>query len=268
MQVRKYPFAYHYKDEAWTAVAAAELENPLRRSQLKGLDLVDEINGTKSLGVRNHPDTPHFFHTRQRRKPLDGRVVNTEIHGDECSRLVSFLKANPKVDIGYYETPWNRSDMGFEVLVSTRDYIWRSGKETALGIVYGRLFIPDILGRSNRVGLVDSEPYVALEIVDTHFPSLETFQTVLRCTKDIPLVVCFYFCAGAPVENQKKNPPAKNGVARIRINYYVADGSFWQRNCRVEELVDDNCFNPEDSATYYNYIRSILVRDRLIRQGT
>lgn len=260
----EYPVAHYRTPTGWTAVGYEELKLEHRRAELKGKEIRDAPDGLACLGVRNHETTPHFFRKRPFRQRLPNGGGEGNAHRIVCEALHRLFTDERKVDVGYYEAPWNRSDPGFDALLTISDYDWARGTDASIGVVYGRVFIPDLLGRSRGVALVDSKPYVAWEVVDTHFHSLETFEAILKCTHDIPLVVCFFFQAKNPYLNAIEEPERANGRWRVRLNYYISDGSFWERDRRFEDRQGARA-HPSDVATYYHLIKAALKNAGAIR---
>lgn len=210
--------------------------------------------------MRDHPETPHFFKKRPVRAPFDADHHESAEHAESCRIFSLFLEKHRRLDAGYYESPW-LDDPGFEQLARTSDYQWT--KKGRMGLVYGRLFIPDLLGRAREVNLEDKNPFIAVEVVDTHFPSLDTFKALLECTKNLPLIVAFYYCKHAPRVNHMKKPLRDGAYARVRVTHYLADGSFWERNERLEEKAR---ISPERHDEYYNYIVEYVYREWLVRR--
>lgn len=120
-------------------------------------------------------------------------------------------------------------------------------------------FIPDVLGRSKAVALTDSTPFVAVEVVETHFLSFETFDVVIKCSRNLPFVVCFMFLAAAPRRNQVFSPVGRVRTARMRVTYSISDGSFWMEDERFEDAFPE--ISPARPGQYYEFIVEKLRRD-------
>ncbi|CAD7713005.1 hypothetical protein LMG31884_03860 [Xanthomonas hydrangeae] len=258
----KYETAWYLNDQKhWEEVSFRELARDERRAGLRERDLRDERDGIFELGIRNHPKTPHFFELRRIRTDLEPAVKESEAHEEQKRMVRAFLSKYEKHDMGYYERPWNK-DKGFESLLKLKyEYQW--GTEVQFGLVYGKFVRFDIFGRSkDEIQLTDRCPLVAIEIVDTHFHSREAFKVLLETSRNIPLVVAYYFIPVAPRLNCVKKPERSNGYSRIRLQCYIADGSFWFRNERVEEMAG---VAPESPDVYYNFIREKLCADGYIR---
>lgn len=262
----KYGVAWYLNDQKrWEEVSYLELSRDERRAELRERDLRDERDGIVELGIRNHPKTPHFFERRRIRTDLEPGARESEAHEDEKRMVRAFLSKYEKHDIGYYERPWGKQDKGFEILLKLKDeYQW--GTEIQFGLVYGKFVRFDIFGRlKDEIQLTDKYPLVAIEIVDTHFHSQEAFKVLLETSRNIPLIVAYYFVPVVPRLNCVKKPERSNGYSRIRLQCYIADGSFWFRNERIEETAG---VTPESPEVYYNFIREKLYADGYIRPSS
>lgn len=259
----KYNVAWYVNGhKQWEEVSFRELARNERRAELRERELRDKRDGIIKLGIRNHPKTPHFFERRRIRTDLEPCAKESEAHEEKKQMVCAFLSKYDKHDIGYYERPWEKEDKGFESLVRLKEkYQW--GTEVQFGLVYGKFVRFDIFGRlQDEIQLTDKCPFVAIEVVDTHFHSQEAFKVLLETSKNIPLVVAYYFIPVAPRINCVHKPERANGYSRLRLQCYIADGSFWFRNERVEE---DGKVTPANPDVYYNFIRERLYADGYIR---
>lgn len=270
----KFIEAYYYEDSLWNPVSYQELADPNRRAELKEKELRNEKNGVVVLGIRNHETTPHFFEKFNIRVNIDGKINETEEHEKNKNILKSFLCKYSKHRFGYYESPWEKKmkDKGFEPFLEIKDYIWDS--EVKFGLVYGKYIVFDILGRSREeLTFTDNFPFVAIEVVDTHFHSKQTFKILLQLSKDIPIKILYYFVHQLPFENQQsefqnwiKSPYNKNEkyYSNNKIICYLSNGSFWFDNYRIEETNECRITTSEPDE-YYNYIVNFLKEKCFIR---
>lgn len=258
----KYEEAWYLNEHSqWEPASYRELSQEERRAVLREKELREGVNGKIVLGIRNHPQTPHFFEKRRVRTDIDPAIKESEDHEQKKTMIRAFLTKYKKHDFGYYERPWDKTDKGFDSLLKLKDYEWDT--EVQFGLVYGKYVRFDILGRSkNEILLTDKFPYVAVEIVDTHFHSQQAFKILLETTKNIPIIVAYYFIPVAPRLNCVNRPIQSNSYSKIRLQCYIADGSFWLRNERLEEKYD---VTPEYPEVYYNLIREKLYKDGYIR---
>lgn len=208
---------YIIGQEKWELVSYRELVSEERRAELREKDLREKPNGLYQLGIRNHQLTPHFFQKRPIRNNIDTGSIESVEHEDSKNMLCNFLNKYTKQTFGYYETPWDKNDKGYEALLKTKEYHW--AKEVSFGLVYGKYIRFDILGRSfTELSLTDKYPYIAIEVVDTHFHSQEAFKALLDLTKNLPVIVIYYFIGKAPYLNCVRAPKSNCFFQRIDFN--------------------------------------------------
>jgi len=257
----KYETACYLNDSGqWEPVSYRELNRDERRAELRDRDLREKENGEIELGIRNHPKTPHFFEKRRIRTDIDSSANESKDHEKQKQMVQSFLAKYEKHNFGYYERPWDKKDKGFDTLLKLKKYEWRT--EAQFGLVYGKYIRFDILGRSkDEIQLTDKFPLIAIEVVDTHFHSQQAFKVLLETSRNIPLLIAYYFVPVVPQYNCVNKPERTNAYSKIRLQCYIADGSFWFRDDRAEELYDITPGNPD---VYYNLIREKLYKDGYI----
>lgn len=141
---------------SWTPVHYSELKDDIFRALVKASEIREKIDGDVIFGVRSG-DTPHFFEKRRNRRALPSGGGEGAEHVRWCDTYCRFLN-NPDRDslhIGFGPSPY-ASPTWFERLFTLKKYDWE--QNASIGLLYGKLFIPDILGRSSEIGLNDSTP--------------------------------------------------------------------------------------------------------------
>lgn len=261
----KFDNACYFENEQWNTVSYKELTDANKRAVLREKELFDSQNSNKILGIRNHQKTPHFYQKQTLRGNIETGIKETEEHTKQINIIKSFLTKNEKNAFGFYESPWEKDykNKGFDFIIKTKEYKW--DKEVKFGLIYGKYIVFDILGRSNALSLTENNPYIAIEVVDTHFHSKETFKVLLELSKNMPFIVLYFFVQQIPYINSTKKPERTNSFTHNRIRYYISDGSFWDCNDRIED--DGTCtIQPTTPDEYYNYIIDKLNADNLIKR--
>lgn len=260
----KFEEAYYLENDNWEVVSFKQLEDPNQRAILREKDLRNQVDGNLVLGIRNHPTTPHFYQKLSLRINIESSLSETDKHNEQRDMIKNFLTKYPKNSFGFYESPWEKDnkDKGFDFIIETKDYEW--DKEVKFGLIHGKYIIFDILGRSKKLTFTDNYPFLAIEVVDTHFHSRETFKVLLKLSSDIPIKIFYYFISQVPYKNGVKTPQRSNSYSKNRIVYYISDGSFWNTNDRIEDTEECNipCENQDE---YYNYILDHLRENDFIR---
>lgn len=80
----------------------------------------------------------------------------------------------------------------------------------------------DVFGQSKRMGMSVFRPWIAIEVIHTHFPEEPTFDALMNLSKHIPLLVLFDFTAPRNYF-LKIDPRGKT----IRFSYYIYEGRVW-----------------------------------------
>ena len=244
-----------YKDEnnIWHKVYYAELFNKQKRVELREKDLYDKPNGDLQLGIRNHKTTPHFYVKRHIRKPLESKSKKGKLHNKQIDIIYNFLKKYKKHSFNIFE----------EIIFKIKNYEWE--KEAKFGIIYGKYAVFDILGRdSENIHLTDRNPYVAIEVVDTHFHSKETFKILLEATKNLPIIIIYFFIKQIPKLNRLKKPKKENHYTKNVIYFHMSDGSFWEQNERIEYKYERYNLSPSKLDEYYYFIKEKLYEKEFI----
>ncbi len=259
-----------YQDEnnIWHEVNHNELFQKQKRAELRERDLYDKPDGDLQLGIRNHKITPHFYVKRPIRKSLEYKSKKSKLHNEQIDIIYNFLKKYKKHSFNSYKS-FNFTE---ETIIKIKNYEWE--KEAKFGIIYGKYAVFDILGRDyENIHLTDKNPFVAIEVIDTHFHSQETFKILLEATKNLPLIIIYFFINQIPKLNHLKKPKNENFYTRNVIYFHMSDGSFWEKNERIEEKYEKYNLSPNNSDQYYNFIKEKLYEKKFIKstsseQGT
>lgn len=250
-----YPRAYYQEENqgVWQCIWETAL-TPKKIAQCRSLDLRDCENGLIELIARNHPTAPHFYPKVSERKSLGGHGGEGDRHGALCKWIPDALNSTNGVEVGYFE------GTKFKRLYLLSDYRWK--QPGCLDVAERRRYIPDVLGRSPEIDLLDKCPFVAIEVVDTHFSDFETFEVLIMASEKMPLFVPYIFVNGAYAHNGVQLNDQKL-PAQVRARYYITDGSFWVDGVRYEE---GQSYQPTGKlADYYFTIKDALTRLKLIR---
>jgi len=268
----KYILAWYLDEQnCWQSIYFKELTDENKRAIARTKELYNEKEGNIYLGVRSHESTPHFFKKKDIRNLIAKGFDKSEHHKFIINKLIEDYLCKDefkKIKFGFYERPWEKEkkDKGFDTIIKVEDYIW--SKEQGFGLVYGKYIIFDMLGRSDcAIGLLDKKPYIAIEVIDTHFHNYETFKSLVELTKNLPFIVMYYFTGAYPRLNQPIFSERKNSASKIRVYCYLFDGSFWIQKTRIEDE-EGILISPENENEYYELISHRLVELNLINTKT
>lgn len=231
-----------------------QLHDKLLRETLRREDLKDE-SGVYRLYVRYRSDAPHFYARSKIRRNIGGTGHDSENHDRKVKGLVTYGNTTNPLTIGHYEFAGPK-DIEFVPLCRLQNYEWQSERKFVLSDdTYVRF---DVLGRSGTMNLTEKEPFVAIEVVDTHFSEQEAFTALREFSAKLPLIVLYYYVQSDGKLNHMENTRGEAG--RLRITHYIADGSFWINDERFEEKyqrLQSRIGN--DPALYYNAVMAEVV---------
>jgi len=200
----KYEYAtYRDENENLCRLYSYELSNISisEKIRIRELILFDESEEYR-LYPRFNKITPHFYRRSKNVRSYDRNDKDkSETHDDRIEELVEALKNTEELNIGYYrfegkpkedETKEEREKRrSFETLFKITDYSWAA---ESTRIVSSNLRVRhDVFGASKSHSMSERKPYVAIEVVRTHFPEKDTFEGLLSLSKQIPLLVVLNF---------------------------------------------------------------------------
>jgi len=239
---------YQNEDQEWVTISYNQLalSDAQFRAYLRNKTLYDSPLRRRELGIRDRKGNLHYYQKRNIRGSLDSKSKDSSAHDQEVQALTSFLNNNEKVAIGTYV--FDKGTKLFQPLLRLKDFSWQ--KEVHFSVSENGYVRCDVLGRSNNLSWSEKTPYVAIEVVDTHFPSKESFIALVELSKKLPVVIGFYFLNGGGRFNHKKNPERSNGFATLRLSCYISDGGFWILDDRLNDYLE----NPNDLKVLYEYV--------------
>ena len=217
----KYEFAvYRDKKDEKVRLYPKELSglNISQKINIRELELYDEFEEYR-IYPRFNEKSPHFFCKSSVRDCDKNRKDKSQKHDKRVDDLVKKLNRLDHINIGYY-TFDDENKKFFETLVSLKDYTWGSEISRIIDSTYRVQH--DVFGANLSLSMSTRKPFIAIEVVKTHFPEKRTFEGLLKLTKDIPLLIILdftiksnYYCQVIEDEN------------RLRISHYIYNGAVW-----------------------------------------
>lgn len=105
----------------------------------------------------------------------------------------------------------------------------------------------DIFGQSNELGMSVNRPWIAIEVINTHFPEEEAFAAMLETTKRIPLLILFDFTSH---KNRFLNvDKATNRLVYRPWTYLIRNGQLW-RGTSPTEITSSSLFKVSVEAMF------------------
>lgn len=191
-----------------------DLHDTVKRSLARSNELWNETQEFR-LYPRYNLSSPHFYALRPGRMLYKREEANPE-HDSRIINLLNHLNDNPNLKLGFYT--WDGEERTFCTLVDVSNYFW--SKETYRAVSKFGCCRHDLFGASNGNQLVQSQPWIAIEVVKHHFLEEKAFKDLITLSSILPILIAFDFI-DAP------NYFLKIEECRVRITYYIYDGSVW-----------------------------------------
>ncbi|MCU4379629.1 hypothetical protein [Acinetobacter haemolyticus] len=242
--------ACYQDNNEWKIVYYHELTDVGLRNFLRTQDLYDSEEKNIVLGIRNREDLPHFYQKRGVRRSLNGPRDSSTYHDQQRNDLLSVLEEYDNVLVGFYEfTPTKTADKSFEPITILKKYNWN--KEVTFSVAEKGYVRFDLLGQAKNLCLTDKQPYFALEVVETHFSSLEAFSALIKLSRQLPFVIGYFFINKKNYFNQLSENTRRKSTSNLRLTCYISDGDFWI----LDERFYDKREQPENIEVYYNEVK-------------
>lgn len=250
--------ASYKKDDIWITITPQELKDPEKLALARTQQLYDSEACNYELFIRNREDLPHFYRKGVVRHNLD-RQKDSQEHDRTIKSLLSYLKVNPSLKLKSY---FFRSftDKKLHTIKTIKDYEWKD--EVSFAVSENGYVRFDLLGRPSSLNCTNNSPFVAIEVVDTHFSSKASFLALLELSRKLPFVIGYFFVKSAPYYNAPRNADGKK-LPFVRVTCYIFDGDFWIRDERISDTVSIEIKNNPDA--YYEYIFEKVKTEYMIK---
>lgn len=251
--------ASYQQDNNWITITPNDLRNPETLAFARTKQLYDSEECRYELFIRNREDIPHFYRKGVIRHNLDRQKDSTE-HDSVIKKLLSYLNKNPSIKLKSYFFH-SFSDKTLHTIKTMKDYSWQD--EVSFAISENGYVRFDILGRPISLNCTNQNPFIAIEVVDTHFSSKASFNALLELSKKLPFVIGYYFVKNTPLYNCPNNAKGKVNPF-LRVSCYIHDGDFWIRDERISDTVSIQLRN--DSDAFYEYIFEKVKKEFMIEK--
>ncbi|EKO3533896.1 hypothetical protein K1L80_000450 [Vibrio fluvialis] len=235
----KYEFAiYRDENDAIKKLYPRKLSglNITQKLEIRELELYDEYEEYR-LYPRFNEKSPHFYCKSSVRDFDNNRKDKSDKHDNRVKELVDQLNSLDQISVGYYTYDDDKNKY-FETLVSLKNYTW--GREIGRIIDSKYRVQHDVFGANLALSMSNRKPFIAIEVVKTHFLEKRTFEALLKLSSEIPLLVILdftikknYYCQVMESDN------------RLRISHYIYNGSVWNRDKETK------IYNQEFALTYF-----------------
>ncbi len=222
----KYPYAIYFDSQGEVQkIFPSDLHDINKRAFARSAELFDPDKEYR-LFPRYRADSPHFYSLSKSTRYVSRLEETDPDHDNRIDHLLDTLNLGADLSIGSFV--WDGDEKQFICLTRTYDYAW--GKEVCRVLNSDTKCRHDIFGAPTDLARVDRLPWLAIEVVKHHFPDEQTFSGFLSLSKVLPFVVLFDF-----IEVPNYFLQVDFSSWRLRVVYYIYDGSVWKNNIRWGE---------------------------------
>lgn len=222
--VRKWEQAiYTDADGLVRSVQPEELHDAKFRAFLKTQELWD-TQGEYRLHIRHRANSFHFYSLAKRVRTFVKREETSKRHSERIDELLSAFQANPFL---FGHLRFDDEERQFVSLFQSKDYQWEQEVTRSAGEIRWR---HDLFAGHSAHRLSDRAPWVAIEVIDSHFPADLAFDAWLKQSEEIPSFVLFDF-----VQIRNYFFQVDKADRWVRVIYYIFDGKVW---CSGEPIAD------------------------------
>jgi hypothetical protein len=212
-------------------IKAKLLQDPNELERAKLLELYD---GSEQIRVAPRAPsgiTPHFYEINNSgsRKVYGGE--DNDLHDGRVKQLTK--------DLTGFSCPFSlvlkasaRDNEVIQTLIKMPEYQW--GYEVHRILNADIMVRHDIFGQSAELGMSVQRPWIAIEVIYTHYPDEKAFSALLEQSKAVPLIVLFDLASN---KNTFLKVDTENKQLQIRPwTYYIKEGAVWRGERKVPHI--------------------------------
>ncbi|BAS60429.1 MULTISPECIES: hypothetical protein [Leptolyngbya] len=154
----------------------------------------------------------------------ESRGETSTRHNNRVAELLSLFQ---KQDLLFGHRSFDTEEQLLVPLFKSEKYVW--AKEVTRTMSSELQWRHDIFGGHSLHKHTKLSPWVAVEVIDSHFPSDTALDTWLEISSEFPYFVLFDFV-------QKRNYFLKvdEDKNQVRVIYFIFDGAVWRSGKRWE----------------------------------
>ncbi|WP_350327096.1 hypothetical protein [Pectobacterium aroidearum] len=226
----KYDKAYFNEGAERKEILAADLDKESVYLFAKSKILFDKTGYTLLRPRYCENKAPHFYSPN----PSDGRTVSCyekdKSHNNHINYLLRQITNSSKFTIGSSIFK-DKKIVGFSPLAVIDNYQW--GIEIHR-ICNNKLTVRhDLFGRAKSLAMSIHHPWVAIEVINTHFPSEESFSAMIELSKQVPFLVMFDLLTEKTKRYFIKIDVNKGQITPV---FYIYEGHVWYGDSICEEI--------------------------------
>ncbi|WP_089527745.1 hypothetical protein [Pantoea ananatis] len=213
--------AIYYKDGELKTILPEDLTNPEILEIAKTEFLMDESESIRLRPRIQENKKPHFFSADSEKKRIILNIENDPVHNLRIDEILGILKKNSKwkIMISFFRS----NNLEIEPKFILEDYLW--DKEVHRITSSEAIVRHDIFGQKKDISMSIFKPWIAIEVINTHYPSDTTFDEMINLSKNFPFMVLFDI-----INTKKKNYllHIDSKSNQIRPLLYIYNGSVWK----------------------------------------
>jgi len=188
----EHEFAVYYDADTGrrAKIRQPELASDQRFFQAKGLDLFDGSEQIRLCVRESRKGTRHFYAT------TEDRALRTVLHGESDpqhnQRIEELLAGLSRLET-WSLTEKGRIRDGGAYKDTQRMPKYRWGSEIHRIVGAETVIRHDIFGQPEELNMSVTRPWIAIEVINTHYPEERAFQSFVDMSKKIPFIVLFDF---------------------------------------------------------------------------
>jgi len=190
----EHPIAIYYDgNDVRTDVLADRLADDKIFEMCKGLELFDPTGQIRLFAREIKGRERHFHAPASKREGLRETYARerNDAHDKRVEYLLGKLKLNQrwKIVIPTYQN----GERGISELFDLRGYKWGSEIHRIVGS--DAVVRHDLFGQGKQIEMSILRPFVAIEVINTHYLEEGAFSALISFSKIVPLLIAFDFVA-------------------------------------------------------------------------
>ncbi|WP_243375467.1 hypothetical protein [Geotalea sp. SG265] len=234
------PIAYYVANGKKHEIKASDLTDKDKYQLAKTVNLTDEAELLKLWPRVPEGKRPHFY-ARSSSKRRVSAVETDPAHNAQIKTILDKLssiqvwKVMVNVFIGKHQEK--------EILLWLDNYQW--GKEVHRICSSELVIRHDLFGQSTFLAMSVSRPWVAIEVINSHYPEEQSFREMLKLSSQVPLLILFDII-NVTLRNYFLKVDER--TEEITPLYYIYEGSMWKGGTQRKDIDTATRFKIEVSA--------------------
>ncbi|BEB29296.1 hypothetical protein [Escherichia coli] len=238
MSKLEYKQAIYYKDGIKCFIKPEDLiyKNVLHTAKTEFL--MDDSESVRLRPRLPENKKPHFYAPDKSQVRTVINVESDPLHNKRIDEILKSLKMKTKwkVMVGVFIDHKLEREPKFIL----EDYSW--GREINRITSSTTIVRHDVFGETKKLSMSIFEPCVAIEVINTHYPSEQTFNEMINTSKNFPYVIIFDLIKTKKTNYFLKINPNENEITPL---YYIYNGIVWKGGTELGGVIDSTMLEIE-----------------------